>query len=253
MPSTGYRPGQIVACQESVHTPARLALELSQDLTRTTTALSQFTARSEACSDYAKTPRPCLIMPIWFEDDPLEVCVMGTFDKARRSELAAVHRYFNMPIYPHTEYREQDIYVKTTVEWPKNAWLVAYRFPPSLQLLDPWSINGVNPEVDTTQLEWLDHHCSSLLKRWKRAIEDKAHLQRLRTNTVSSLSRRNDSERLFYSLFRRCLQSTMCYSQPCIAAIRDLRPRCQDRPHIPLVVRQGRDNLVAVFLLSGPL
>ncbi|KAI0064677.1 hypothetical protein BV25DRAFT_1898676 [Artomyces pyxidatus] len=181
---TPYRPGQIFACQESVHTPARRALELPDVGSRTTCSnVSQWTAPTMINSDRStRKTRPCLIMPNWGADstDDLQICVMGTFKKARRSELAAVHRYFNVPIFPHTEYRIDDIYVKANVQWEKNAWLVAYPFVPVHPLLKPWRVRGVNAEVK--EVVWLKRHSKDLVDKWKQQTKDTVILQRLQQN-----------------------------------------------------------------------
>ncbi|KAI0064679.1 hypothetical protein BV25DRAFT_279853 [Artomyces pyxidatus] len=212
-----YQPGRVFACLESMHTPARRALELPDVDSRTTYGnMSQWTAPTTVTSDPSKI-RPCLILPKWgsYSTAELEVCVMGTFNKARRSELAAVYRHFNIPIFPHTEYGENDIYVKANVQWEKNAWVMAYPFVPTHPLLNPWRVGGVNAEV--REVEWLKEYSNYLVEKWKVQIKDTAHLQRLQDNyrfIRGKAARRQKIDRMASQSIHEILENTTVVRAP---------------------------------------
>ncbi|KAI0060774.1 hypothetical protein BV25DRAFT_896371 [Artomyces pyxidatus] len=162
MATVTYPRGTIVRCQESVHTPAFLAL-LDPAVSMTPPTFP--TVQSLETYDGQKT-RPCVIMPTWgseVDGGEVKVCVMGTFDKVQFRELAEVHQHFVLPMYKHSQYpSDHRRYAVANVKWTTDAWLVAYPFVPLKPLLDPWMERGRPAELMEKALEQVSRECDLL-------------------------------------------------------------------------------------------
>ncbi|KAI0064634.1 hypothetical protein BV25DRAFT_1989896 [Artomyces pyxidatus] len=184
-----HSPGRIVACIESVHTPAHIALNLSPDeggsvAFSTTTLPTILTGFTGLTASRESGPRPCLVMPGWSENtdqsmkDRVSVCVLATFGGAPRSELAKFFQYFNMPMLPHSRFRDdlynESDYVVASRLWTKRAWLIAYPFEPQYPLLWPWKVQGVDVEVDRFRLLSLERQIQQRVHEWNEMISNDA-------------------------------------------------------------------------------